>query len=678
MSRKPSDYRLGYRPDIEGLRAIAILLVVAEHAGVSWLTGGFIGVDVFFVLSGYLITALLVQEIGTTGSLDFAAFYVRRLRRLMPGLYLMLGVTFVLTWQLVSPIDQMGQADAGGSAAVWLSNFYFAFTDQGYFSPDAKSSLFLHTWSLGVEEQFYLLWPLMLVLVCGAWQGAKRPLAPSRLRFVLLVVFALSLGLCLWWAGSAPHLAFYMMPARAWQFSLGALVCMYFGTPRLPQQNVWRDRLTNSKVMLIFGWGGVGAILVAAVMIRGDTPYPSTWALLPSLGAAGVIAAGAQTWNQGVGRWLALRPMQAVGRVSYSWYLWHWPVLLIGLLVPGMQGGWQKAALVTLSLVLAVVAYRAFELPIRRIRWVVEKPYLGIGAGLALMVVATLFAIHWHDLSMQEVRTPEQARLFRAKWDIPVIYFEGCDDWDTSADVKVCSFGPSQASHTAVVVGDSVVLQWFPAIRRLFNKRGWRLLAITKSACPMVARPIFYERIGKIYTKCGQWRKLAIEKLQAVKPAAVIMGSAYSYDFTKRQWIEGTRELINSINPVTRHIYILRSTPTLPFNGLECIAPHKLLYRLLIGGRDGCSTPAYSKHFDDVYTWLESAASHYPDVSMVDMTEAVCPNALCRAKLEGKIVYRDGQHITASFAKSLAEQFDRAMQNGVKPNTSGGQLSSGP
>lgn len=289
---QPSDYRLGYRGDIEGLRAVAILLVVAAHARVPWLAGGFIGVDIFFVLSGYLITGLLIQEISATGNLRFAAFYARRFRRLMPALLLMLACICVFGWLLLPAPDQIRQANAAGSAAVWLSNFYFAFSSLGYFSPGAESNLFLHTWSLGVEEQFYLLWPLLVMLAVKGWKSTKRSVQIGRLKIAMLLMLALSLLLSVWWTYRSPDLAFYMMPSRAWQFALGALVFIYFSVPNAHKGDVRAHDIHNAALTRWGGWLGLMMIVAAASALDGKTPYPGLWALVPSLGAAMILATG--------------------------------------------------------------------------------------------------------------------------------------------------------------------------------------------------------------------------------------------------------------------------------------------------------------------------------------------------------------------------------------------------
>ncbi|MDR0529908.1 MAG: acyltransferase [Zoogloeaceae bacterium] len=217
--------KLSWRPDIEGLRAVAVLLVIAAHIGTPSLAGGFVGVDVFFVLSGYLITALLTQELRMTGRIDFWMFYARRFRRLAPGLLLMLSVVCLFVAFALSPLRHPDQASASASASVWASNFYFAFRDMDYFGAEAVSNLFLHTWSLGVEEQFYLVWPLLLWLIFSGFRPADTETsALRRLKTSMALFFFVSLALCLWLTRAHPASAFYMMPARAWQFSLGALV----------------------------------------------------------------------------------------------------------------------------------------------------------------------------------------------------------------------------------------------------------------------------------------------------------------------------------------------------------------------------------------------------------------------------------------------------------------------
>ncbi|WIG56353.1 MAG: O-antigen acetylase [Rhodanobacteraceae bacterium] len=651
------DYRLGYRGDVEGLRAVAILLVVACHARVTWLGGGFVGVDVFYVLSGYLITGLLVQEIRTTGTLRFANFYARRLRRLLPALLLMLGVVCVLGRLLLAADGQGQQALAATSAALWLSNFHFAFANMDYFAPGAETNLFLHTWSLGVEEQFYLVWPLLVVLTMGAWTGARRQPAPKYLIHVFAGVFMLALALSLYWTWHAPRLAFYMMPSRAWQFALGALVFLAVGTPNY-QSGL---RKPGAAWSLLAGWAGLLMIVAAALVIDGSVPYPGYWALLPTLGTALVLAAGMGRagWWEASG-WLSARPMQAVGRVSYSWYLWHWPVLLLGSELIDARNGWNRLLLVLLSLLIAALSYRFFETPIRHNRKLLAKPRMAVFVGLAIMVLAGSLALRWYGAAQARMKEPEQLRFVAAHFDAPVIYRMDCDDWYHSARVRFCSFGDPHARHTAVAMGDSVALQWFPAYARIFDKPGWRLLVITKSSCPMVDVPIFYPRIGREYTECSQWRADALREVAGLKPDVVIMGSTFTYDYTQSQWINGTKRVLDELAPAAVEVYVMRSSPTLPFDGPACVAPRSRLYAA-IKGRSRCTAPAHSALGDSVFDWLRTASAGFRNVHVIDMTDAICPGATCRAEIRGEVVFRDDQHMTATFAASLAPELARTL-----------------
>lgn len=649
-------YRLGYRGDIEGLRAVAILLVVAAHAKVHWLAGGFVGVDVFYVLSGYLITGLLVQEIQTTRNLRFADFYARRLRRLLPALMLMLAVTCVLGWLLLAPGEQPGQAKAGVGAALWLSNFYFAFSQMGYFAPGTETNLFLHTWSLGVEEQFYLVWPLLLVLVMGAWQGAKNPPSARRLKWGMVGIFVLSLALSLYWTRNAPHLAFYMMPSRAWQFALGGLTFLRFGAPAYQPD----ARARRGTWLIAASWIGLGLIVLAAWLLDEHVAYPGTWALLPSFGAALVLAAGSHGSMAGAGRLLSLRPMQAIGRVSYAWYLWHWPALLLGAALLDFSNGWNRAALAVLSLLIAFLSYHFFETPIRRNRKLIARPRMAVFVALALMIVAGSFALRWRNAAVQRMDSPEQLPYELVRTDAPIIYGMDCDEWYHSADVHICAFGDKSAAHTAVALGDSVALQWFPVYAQVFDKPGWRLLVVTKSSCPMVAVPIFYPRIGREYTECAQWRHDGLLEIASLKPDVVIFGSTFTYDYTQTQWIEGTRQVLRSLSANAKQVYVMRSTPTLPFDGPSCLAPRSWLYRAL-SSRARCTGPAHTVLADNVYQWLGAASTPFANVHLVDMTNSVCPGGLCRAQINGKIVFRDDQHMSATFAQSLGPALENAL-----------------
>lgn len=649
-------YKLGYRADIEGLRAIAVLLVVAAHAKASWFSGGFVGVDVFFVLSGYLITGLILQEIQNTGHLRFLNFYARRLRRLLPALLLMLTCTSLVAIVVLAPGEQGPQAMGAATAATWLSNIHFALAKLDYFGSGATSNLFLHTWSLGVEEQFYLVWPALMVwaLVFGGGEGNRI----RRLKIAMVAIAVASLIACVALTYTASQLAFYLMPLRAWQFALGALVWLQFNASRA---DVFINRPESQTGLFSswIGWIGLALIVVAGILFDANMAYPGWRVLLPTAGTAIVLAVGARGCAAGVSRMLSWPPLQALGRVSYSWYLWHWPVLLLGAAWTTLDGI-ARTGLVALSLLLAVASYRWVESPIRlQTRWTV-RPGITVMTALALMLMANALCIGWFNATWNWTHSPDQQRYAKAHADAPVIYAMGCDDWYHSDVVRICSFGPEDAAHTVVLMGDSIGAQWFPAVAKIFSGKGWRLLVLTKSSCPMVDEPFFYSRIGRDYVECTVWRKHALQRIASLHPDIVILGSIQSSPFDQSQWIEGTVRVLQAIDKAAGHIYLLRGTPHLGFDGPNCLASQRWL-PWLHPERKQCRASISSERDNDVYRWLTQASRRFDNVMTVDMNAVICPAGECEAERSGTIVFRDSQHLTASFVASLSRQLDRQL-----------------
>lgn len=641
-------YRLGYRADIEGLRAIAVLLVVSVHAGVPWLRGGFVGVDVFFVLSGFLITGLLVREVSVSGRLCFAEFYVRRLRRLLPALLVMLLVVCVLAALLLAPAEQRSQSSAAAMAAMWLSNIHFAFSRLDYFAPGTETNLFLHTWSLGVEEQFYLIWPALLVWLLGR-DGLR---GWGRLKIGMFVVLVVSLAACMLLTYKAPQLAFYMMPLRAWQFAIGALIWLYFMEPGTKTFELVRD--LSPMALRTIGWVGLTMIGLASILFSASIPYPGAYALLPTLGAGCIVVAGVAPSASpvGVSRVLAWRPLQMIGKVSYSWYLWHWPILLLGHALTGSDAPMYRAGAVVVSLLLAALSYAYVESPVRsQSRWLAH-PRIAIFGALALMLVANSLCLRWHGRASDRMHLPALQRYATAHGDAPAIYGMGCDDWFHSDSVRICAFGVANAPHVAVLMGDSHAGQWFPAATEAFDRPGWRLLVLTKSSCPMVDEPFFYARIGMEYTVCSIWRNRALDQIAKIKPDVVLLGTVDTDGFTRKQWIDGTTKVLERLSPVSGHVYLLRDTPGLPFDGPNCLAEQAgrpAWLRL----QHACSAVVANVRADQVFQWLSQAVARFPNTSMLDMNAFVCPEGLCSAEQHGVVVFRDSQHLTGSFAASL-------------------------
>jgi len=661
------DFRIEYRGDIEGLRAVAILLVVAAHAGVPWLNGGYVGVDVFFVLSGYLITALLVQEVQATGGVQLLDFYARRLRRLLPALLFMVICTIGAAATLLAPFEQLEQTVTAGAASIWLSNVYFAFMKLDYFGPAADTNLFLHTWSLGVEEQFYLFWPAFLMLLLGAWRwqgGGKNFL---RLRQGLRVTAAFGLILSVFLTYAQPAWAFYLMPSRAWQFALGALSFLgsmeeNWGRPSGMAGVSWHGRLQG--FLALSGWAGLILILLSAMLLDAHTAYPSGWALLPSIGAAAVLLSGLTPSPASVGSILSLPPLQAIGRVSYSWYLWHWPVLLLGATLGTYAEPLCRASLVAVSLALAILSNRVVEEPFRRSAKLSGRPRLTLMASSLLMIGTLALSAGWMRATHSWFQQPEQRRYKEIRFDMPVLYSMGCDEWFRSSRVNVCQFGPEDAEHTAVLMGDSIALQWFPALFSIYHKPNWKLVVLTKSSCPMVDEPFFYKRIGAEYSVCSAWRNAALKMVQSFSPDIVFLGSSTDYPFEQDQWVSGTKRVLDVVAAAAPKVGIIRSTHRLPFDGPNCLARRNWWPPFLRKAGD-CSADAGSCQETEVHGWLEQAASSYENVSVLDLNSLVCPNRRCEAERNGQIVFRDAFHLSARYVESLADEVAKEIYSAI-------------
>jgi peptidoglycan/LPS O-acetylase OafA/YrhL len=339
--------RLAYRADIDGLRAVAVLLVIACHIGIYSLRGGFIGVDVFFVISGYLISSVILSDIAAS-RFSLLSFYERRVRRIVPALIVMLAVTSLFAYRYLLPVEMADYAKSLVAAIFSQSNFYF-WNQSGYFDAPASLKPLLHTWSLAVEEQFYIFFPLFLMVV--------RKLFPARLRFSIIVVAALSLAASAFGAYRYPNSTFYLAPARAWELLLGTILSLKMF-----------PKISGAVPRNIATLSGTGFILLSAVFFSAATPFPGFAALAPCLGVA-LIIAGGETGGSLIARALSSRPAVFVGLISYSLYLWHWPIIVfqkIGTpLVHGVSDRVSGLVAFAVSLVVATLSWKFVELPFR-------------------------------------------------------------------------------------------------------------------------------------------------------------------------------------------------------------------------------------------------------------------------------------------------------------------------
>jgi len=648
-----------FRPDIQGLRAIAVALVVLAHANVPGFAGGFVGVDVFFVLSGYLITGLLLEERAATGAIRYGQFLARRLRRLLPAMLLMLLLVLLVSTVVLTSFEMRLQSRSFPYAAAWISNFFFAFAERDYFLALLDQDLFLHTWSLGVEEQFYLMWPWLVLLFAGLKTKINDRQSMGRVVFAAFaIMFVGSLVLSVYLSKTLPLLAFYMMPSRVWQFALGSAI--YAGMHVAFDWRAETTRAAGQVAAWLTGLVGVVLIVGSAALLGPDIVYPGWYALAPSLGAALVIAAGRLSGRAGLAAVLRSRFLVWIGDRSYSIYLWHWPVLILGNALGISASVAGTTALVALSVSLAALSYRFVEFPFWKGRYRLAIPrHVVVYAVTAIVVSVTAF----HVLDRQVFGDRVESMVadgYDPRMDAdPRVYRSGlnCDTGQFDTQLVPCPLGNKDGDRLAILLGDSVGAQWSPAIAEIFGSPDWQLFVLTKSACAIVDRTWFYKKAGGDYVVCTEWRNNVLDYIDQVEPDVVVIGSSAFYDFTAPDWIDGTRQILKRVAGSAHNVVVIPGAPRLSFDGPSCLEdPWRFSFRLIDGQRE-CEEALTESQPADVENYLRQSVQGFANVTVLGLGDLVCPDRRCAAQTpDGTAVYRDKQHITASFALSIVPE----------------------
>ncbi|MBO1900612.1 acyltransferase family protein [Leucobacter weissii] len=683
----------GFRTDIQGLRAIAVLLVVIYHAGVSQLSGGFIGVDVFFVISGFLITSHLVQRLEG-GGLRLSDFYARRVRRLLPAAWTVAVLTVVFGVAFLPRIVLPDLLTEAAATIAYIPNMLFAWRSTDYLANESPSA-FQHYWSLGIEEQFYLFWPLILLLVWRMCRGS-RPVLFATTAVITAASFVLGLWLTEW----REPWAFFLLPSRAWELGVGALLALALVLwPRLREDARWKPWLA---------WLGIAAVGVTAFVYTSATPFPGWQAAVPVIGTALVILAGtgvgAGTGAQSgtvLGRVLATAPFQFFGKISYSLYLVHWPLLIL----PQAVRGWGDPlplpvtlALGALSIPIAWLCWRFVEEPGRSPkRWWAASSRRSLPVALAGAVAFALAAIPaanaLNNIPLDSGKQGEQTTLAlhptgtafvpnnltpslsRAEDDNPIIYDDGCHlDQDTTELRDDCLFtsagngpvaqvsasgggsatglSPESAARPPLVVlfGNSHAASWFPALNELAERDEIALLSLTKSSCPSADVSVTTPP-GSI---CSEWRDNVLDAISELKPAVVFLGNNTNMGKTPpEEWSEGFRSTIERIEPPSR-VVVIEDVPN--FDDLPEFeeGPDVCLSRNL-DDTSGCAPAAEDLIRADVNDAVRDTAER-TGARYLPVTDWLCGET-CPPILGNTLVYRDSHHLTETFSREFAPIF---------------------
>ena len=606
-------------PQIQALRAVAAVLVVIYHAKVT--SGGYIGVDIFYVISGFLITGLLLRELDGTGSLALKAFYLRRVKRLLPASFFVLFVTAIVAWTVYPTTLRHGLGKDVAAAGAYVSNYLFALWQMDYQNLNATPPVVIHYWSLAVEEQFYLFWPFIILALYRF--GARRAVFIG-VAAITIASFLLSLFL----TPREPIWSFYSLPTRAWELGIGALLLF------IPK----RIRFSSN-----YGWAALALILYGTLTFTDKTPFPGTAALVPVIGTAFAIAS-LNNWPRAMNRFGNLKIVQWLGEISYPLYLWHWPVLVI----PSVAWGRSLVAhelliCVLLTALLADLTHRFIEDPIRYSK---PKPKLVIKSGAAataasLVMGAAIYLSFNDEIKLDNGRSYSVSELIKR----PVIYDDDCHVNNGETVSPECTYGERGAKRKIVLFGDSHAAQWFPALEQLANENNFELISLTKSACPGPA----VEKVDSGEYKnsdCFAWRDNSLERIAKLKPYAVIFSGFQhfqvpaGYSSRREWWQAGQKRTLNSLRGNASHIVYITDTPH----------PQQDIPACLAGGM-----------ISDCDDSKPSEPISIPGLKVVNPTPWLCTDK-CSSVINGNVAYRDGSHISIAMSESLAQPLGQSLK----------------
>lgn len=669
--------KFAFRTDIEGFRGLAMLLIVLWHADVPYLTGGYVALDIFFVMSGYLITTLLINEIERTGTVSLRAFWARRIRRLLPALSIMLAFVLVASNWIIAPTDRVRVAWDVLYANLYVVNWRFAAEGVDYLLAGAAASPVQHAWSLSVEEQFYIVWPIMLVAALVLMRWLKGRSVRWAIATPMFLIFAVSIIYSITQTEELGHAAYFSTFTRVWEFALGGLVAL-IPLSATPMRIRWLPTATMVVVLVAYGW--------TAVTFDAYTPYPGVAALIPGFASAAIMIAGMNRSDALSYRFFSFAPFRYAGKISYSWYLWHWPFVVFAVEIWGEMSYQRKLIVMAASLVPTLISYYLIENPLRRSPWLARAPRrsfefaaavtvaLVLGAGILGYLTPTLQTASASEVTGARVLAPTAAIQESASKLLPVPRLahrdtgqakkDGCLVPIVKSQSPPCVFGDPDSSTTVVLYGASDAHQWFAAVEEIASRRGWRLVVLTKAGCPIVQVPIYNRHLGREYRECAAWRKRASDRIEREKPALVITtgpanveimrdGSRVTdedenVDLLESYYVTAYRDLVDA----GARVVVMGDTPRPSEDPLTCAAKH-------LDDLKQCAFPR-----DDAFRVraIETSAANQVDGARAIQTRSwFCTKTRCPVVIGNALVYRNTAHITATYMLSLVPRLAREL-----------------
>ena len=670
------------RPEIQALRAVAVAVVVVYHLWPNTLAGGFVGVDVFFVISGFLITAHLMREADRTGRINLPKFWAKRIRRLLPASLTVLAASAVGVFLLVPQMYWTQFFQEIAASAVYAQNWVLAASSIDYLAAENVASPVQHFWSLSVEEQFYLVWPILIGLVVLAAQRLSLRARRTLVFAALALVAAASLYYSVTYTASNPGEAYFATTTRAWEFAAGGLLAVVGSAVKAP---------AGVRTLVAYvGWAGIA---YAVATYSGQTAFPGSAALLPVLATVAVIWAGDPDSALSPNRLLGTRPVQFLGGVSYSVYLWHWPLIVFATIVFVDVHDATKIAIVIASLGLAwlttvlvenpardwkglvgrrprwtllamVIAVALVAVPTAAASWLTSQQASADTARAAVAVAsadecfgASVFAVPAGACDDVEHETLTPLASFAVD-DEPEVYHNGCYSDLTTADLNTCVVGDAASDTSVALIGDSHAVSWYPAMKTIAEDNSWALSPFLKSSCPMNAA-LKEDEEAEVERSCATWNDSLAETL-AAQPEALDMvvlshsaaGDNYGSD---QDAIDGYRAAWEPLVERGTEVVVIRDVPRMEEGTNRCIAD-------TAGADAACDRPENEAVLDDL---MVEAAEDQPGVTVIDMNDFFCRDGSCTPVAGGVVGYRDSHHITATYSATLAPYLEQRLAESV-------------
>lgn len=683
-----------FRPEIQALRALAVLLVVAYHLEPNVVPGGYIGVDIFFVISGFLITSHLLREAERSGRVKLSAFFAGRARRILPAAMLVILVV-VAAGVMILPKTQWGTLGTQALASAFsVQNWVLAADSVDYLAAEQAAGPLQHFWSLGVEEQFYLFWPLLILAVCWLVKpnlpGSHSDQFATRRRWLWMVfgtVALLSLGYSVYAGYSGDAAGYFVTTTRIWELAIGGLLALGAQAHakdalRLPRWvTAWSTR--NLAVLL-----SLMAIGIAAFSYDGATVFPGIAAAVPVLGCAVIIAAGSTRGPGSLHQLVNWAPVQWVGLASYSLYLWHWPLIVFYTeLSGGKPKPLQSLALLAGSLILAWGSLKIVETPMRRLRFLAVSPRRSLVAGVAMVAVAASVALlpglAQERMVQQESRVaaalaekpPEGfgaaslshgAPAFitdehqvvpvpaEAANDLPDI--GSCVQNPQSTQIKECEFGSKDGTFTVALVGDSHAAHWFEALNDYALSKGWKVVTYLKNSCPFNAAQRKADQDGSI--NCQETFEQSMDALTKRNDIDAVVTSSWGGSTFVSDPAKGLAAAWAELEDAGKPVYAIVDTPRPPKDSYarDCVEQN-------INNPQACSFPQKGAYEKGDAT--KAAAKLEPRVKVLDFSDQFCVNGTCPAVVGNVLIYRDKHHISDTYMSTLVPVFGQRLQRAI-------------